>query len=415
MQLFLFLLDACLINLCYIIAFLIRYKANIPESSILPYKNSSLILTLIYLCTFVSFSVYKKMFRSSWELFKKIFYGMFTGTFLYIAFIYVVREKLAAFPTSVFVISFFIGILVIFKVNQIFLKAFKRIRKRIVILGNGFVDDIIEKKSDVKRVHNSQINELFDYDNIDEIVISEKIVDADEFNLLFYLSKKLKCEILFSPLIYMELLPHKINETSTVELSTFIGRKSDLDEFLIRIFDVICGFLLLIFTLPLMLILGILISVTSPGPVIYKQKRVGKDGEIFVLYKLRTMINEAEQMVGFKPAEEDDIRVTKIGKLLRRTRLDELPQLYNILKGDMSLVGPRPENLYRVNKHKALRGLRLSVRPGLTGLAQIRSYYDLHPSQKIRYDYLYIQKKSLLLNIYILVKTVFVVFAKKGQ
>jgi lipopolysaccharide/colanic/teichoic acid biosynthesis glycosyltransferase len=99
---------------------------------------------------------------------------------------------------------------------------------------------------------------------------------------------------------------------------------------------------------------------------------------------------------------------------LRQTRLDELPQLYNVLKGDMSLVGPRPENVYRVKLHKALQGLRLSVKPGLTGLAQIRSFYDLKPPKKIKYDYLYIQKRNLFLNLYILMKTIPVIFSKKG-
>ena len=95
--------------------------------------------------------------------------------------------------------------------------------------------------------------------------------------------------------------------------------------------------------------------------------------------------------------------------------MDELPQLINILKGQMSLVGPRPENISRVNTHKALRGLRLAVKPGLTGLAQIQSYYDLHPRHKIKYDFLYIQRRSFALNLYILAKTIPVVLGRKGQ
>ena len=126
------------------------------------------------------------------------------------------------------------------------------------------------------------------------------------------------------------------------------------------------------------------------------------------------MTKDAEKISGLLPATENDPRITKIGSRLRQTRFDELPQLFNILRGDMSLVGPRPENLYRVGKHKALQGLRLAVKPGLTGLAQIRSFYDLHPKQKIKYDYLYIQRRSLLLNLYILAKTIPVVLSKKG-
>ena len=95
--------------------------------------------------------------------------------------------------------------------------------------------------------------------------------------------------------------------------------------------------------------------------------------------------------------------------------MDELPQLVNVLKGQMSLVGPRPENISRVNTHKALRGIRLAVKPGLTGLAQTQSYYDLHPKHKIKYDFLYIQRRSFALNLYILAKTIPVVLNRKGQ
>ena len=126
------------------------------------------------------------------------------------------------------------------------------------------------------------------------------------------------------------------------------------------------------------------------------------------------MINNAEECLGPVLAAKDDSRVTPIGRVLRRTRLDELPQLFNVLRGEMSLVGPRPERPYFVERHKVLQGIRLAVKPGLTGLAQIRSFYDTKPEHKIKYDYLYIQKRSLLLNLYILLQTVPVIFCKKG-
>jgi len=114
----------------------------------------------------------------------------------------------------------------------------------------------------------------------------------------------------------------------------------------------------------------------------------------------------------YQVASKDDLRVTPIGSILRKTRLDELAQLFNVLWGDMSLEGPgRP---YFVSQHKALQGIRLTVKPGLTGLAQIRSFYDLKPEHKLKYDYLYIQRRSLFLNLYILLQTVPVIFSKKG-
>jgi len=126
------------------------------------------------------------------------------------------------------------------------------------------------------------------------------------------------------------------------------------------------------------------------------------------------MIDDAEKHVGPVLATRDDDRVTPVGRILRRMRIDELPQIYNVLRGDMSLVGPRPERPFFVERHKALQGVRLAVKPGLTGLAQVRSFYDLKPAHKVKYDYLYIQKRSLFLNIRILLQTIPALFTKKG-
>ncbi len=185
-------------------------------------------------------------------------------------------------------------------------------------------------------------------------------------------------------------------------------------ELLIRLFDVVGSLMILLCAMPVMMVAGLLIKLTSRGPVLYRQERVGKGGAVFTLYKFRTMINDAEKYLGPVLAARDDERVTPMGRVLRRTRLDELPQLYNVLRGDMSLVGPRPERPYFVARHKALQGARLAVKPGLTGLAQVRSFYDLKPAHKVKYDYLYIQNRSLLLNVYILLRTVPTLFAKKG-
>jgi len=185
-------------------------------------------------------------------------------------------------------------------------------------------------------------------------------------------------------------------------------------EPLIRLFDMVGSLVIFILSLPLILAVALLVKLTSRGPVLYRQERVGKDGKVFTLYKFRTMVNNAERHLGPVLAVQGDNRVTPIGRVLRRIRLDELPQLYNILRGEMSLVGPRPERPYFVARHKVLQGLRLSVKPGLTGLAQVRGVYDLKPTHKAKYDYLYIQRRSLLLNVYIVLLTIPVLFARKG-
>lgn len=411
-QIALFFANIVLINFGFIIAFLSRYGLQIPKHSFLPYKSSFVFLTLIYIGMLAVFGVYKSRFKSSWELFQKVFLGVCLGTLLSVAFVYVFRIQWGAFPTGVFAISFLINLLLIFKVNQFVLKAKKKIKKQVIILGEGAVDDIVGKKANVERKRIDQIGELLKYQNFDEIVVSEKITNARDLNLLLYLQQKLKADVLFSPYVYLGLLLERINGNSSVYLlNTFIGRQSDIDEFLIRMLDIIVSIGILVVLCPLMFLISLLIRLTSPKPVFYAQKRTRKDGKIFTLYKFRTMVKDAENLSGFAPATNDDPRVTKISRVLRPTRLDELPQLFNILRGDMSLVGPRPENLYRVAKHKALQGLRLAVKPGLTGLAQIRSFYDLHPRHKIKYDYLYIQRRSLELNLKIILQTIPAIFS----
>ncbi|MHC4629821.1 MAG: exopolysaccharide biosynthesis polyprenyl glycosylphosphotransferase [Planctomycetota bacterium] len=414
-KLLLLIANAFVINGGFLISFLIRYGIPFPEGNFLPYKKSFVFLTIIYILALSFFRVYKNRFKSSWDLFKRVFPAVFLGTLLSVAFVYVFRTEWGAFPTSIFIISFFINLLLIFKFNQFVLKAKKKIKKQVVILGEGKVDDIVSEKANVERKRIDQIQELLKYSNVDEIVVSEKITNAKDLNLLLYLEQKLKAQILFSPSIYMELLLGRINgENSLHSLSTFVGEKPDVEEFLIRSLDIIGSVFILLISMPVTILIPLLIKISSPGPLLYKQQRVGKDGEIFTLCKFRTMVKDAEKMVGPVLASRDDPRVTKIGKVLRRTRLDELPQLFNVLRGDMSLVGPRPERPHFVKLHKALRELRLAVRPGLTGFAQIRNFYDLKPQHKIKYDYLYIQRRSLLLNIYILWKTLPVVFCKKG-
>ena len=414
MKITLFLTNVILINVGFILAFLVRY-GQFPERNFAPYKSSFVFLTLIYIEVLAFFGVYKNRFKSSWVLFERVSSGVFLGTLLSVAFIYVFRAQWGKFPTSIFAISFFMNLLLIFKVNQFVLKAKKKIRKQVIILGKGKVDDIVGKKANVERKRIDQIRELLEYTTVDEIVVSEKITNAKDLNLLLYLERKLRADILFSPLVYLELLPERINGNSSIELlSTFVGRQSDRDEFFITILDISTSLILLVLAAVPMLIISILIKLTSRGTVIYKQERVGKDGKTFTLYKFRTMVKDAEKKVGPVLAKQDDSRVTKIGKILRTTRFDELPQLFNVLCGQMSLVGPRPERAHFVKLHKALQGLRLAVKPGLTGLAQVNNFYDLHPKHKVKYDYLYIQRRSLKLNIKIMLKTIPAMFSKKG-
>ncbi len=380
-----------------------------------PYRDNWAFLTLIYISSLIFAGAFRHRFRSFWFLFKRIFAGLSTGTLAGMILLYIFRLKWPSFPSSVFVISLPIALFLIFAFNFFILKSVGRIRKKIIIIGKGRLENVFYNSQYVEKKEVENIEELIKHKDIDEVIICEKISDEKNLNLLIYFLQKLKTSVLFAPGPYRELLTENFNGNNTSQyLATFLGKKSDVEEFLIRVMDITLSFIILILTAPLMILVSILIKLTSTGSVFYTQQRAGKDGKIFTLYKFRTMKADAEKISGLEPAVEKDPRVTKTGKWLRVTRLDELPQLINVLRGRMSLVGPRPENLYRVETHKVLQGVRLAVKPGITGLAQIRSYYDLHPKHKIKYDYLYIQKRSLLLNLYILAKTIPVVLSRKG-
>ena len=411
----LLLTNAILINLAFILSYLIRYGLPLPKYNFTPYKKSFIFVTLIYISALAFLRVYKNRFRSSWDLFKRVFMGLFFGTLLSIAFVYIFRINWGAFPTTVFALSFLINLLLLFKLNQYVLKSGKRIKKKVLVIGSEDTDEIVGRKAVIEKIGTDEIGQITRFNDIDEVVICDSIKDNRILNLLIYLVQNLKIDIVFSPSIYTELLSSRINGDDSVHfISTFFGEKRDIEEFMMRVLDIAGSILILLVSLPVTILICLLIKISSSGPIFYTQQRVGKDGRLFILYKFRTMVKDAEKEVGPVLASRNDPRVTRVGKLLRIMRLDELPQLINVLKGDMSLVGPRPERPHFVKKHKALHELRLAVKPGLTGLAQIRSFYDLKPQHKIRYDYLYIQKRSLLLNLYILLRTIPAVFSRKG-
>ena len=187
-----------------------------------------------------------------------------------------------------------------------------------------------------------------------------------------------------------------------------------------RIFDVLCATALIVLSLPVMLLTAILIKLESRGPLLYRQERVGQNGKTFEVCKFRSMRTDAEKDGLPVWATANDSRVTRVGAVIRKLRIDELPQLFNVLKGEMSLVGPRPERPYFVEQLTAqipYFAARHSVKPGVTGWAQVRYQYGstVEDSQeKLQYDLYYVKNHSLFLDIIILFETVFVVLTAKG-
>ena len=281
-----------------------------------------------------------------------------------------------------------------------------------LIAGNGVIGDIrgvpvLGSYNDIPSVvRNKHIHEVI---IADPLVSREKtlelIVSIGQLNLPVKIVSDLY-EIIttrtelngFADIPIIEIPPPRTRPFSTVLKS---------------VFEYILALITFIISLPLWIIIWAAIRLSSKGSAIFRQERVGKDGKLFCIYKFRTMyqnVNNYEEA----PRAKDDPRITKVGRFLRRTSLDELPQLLNVLRGEMSLVGPRPEMPFIVANYNEWQRIRLTIRPGLTGLWQILGRKDLYLHENLEYDFFYIKNQSLLLDLIILLKTIPAVLKGKG-
>lgn len=178
-----------------------------------------------------------------------------------------------------------------------------------------------------------------------------------------------------------------------------------------RMIDILVSSILLVILIPIYILVGILIKIDSNGDVLFKHKRLGKDCKAIYVWKFRTMIKDAE-LIGSNQTKKNDPRITRIGKILRETSIDELPQIINILKGEMSLIGPRPDSYSDTPTDYQKK--RARVLPGITGLAQVNGRSDITPEKREKYDIYYIENVSLKLDLQIIIKTLKIVLFKEG-
>jgi exopolysaccharide biosynthesis polyprenyl glycosylphosphotransferase len=256
--------------------------------------------------------------------------------------------------------------------------------------------------------HESQVNEYIEELEDMGIVVNvnvpslEKILQQSKFN-------NLNCEI-----------------KADVPVAVFSPTIHDPRQLVLkRVVDIIGGLVGCIISLPIILITAIPLLIESPGPLIFKQQRIGKNGRVFNIYKLRSMYVDAEerkkalmeqnQMDGFMFKMDNDPRITKVGKFIRKTSIDELPQFWNVLKGDMSLVGTRPPTIDEFEQYESHHKRRLSLKPGITGLWQVSGRSNITDFEEVvKLDCEYIDNWSMWLDIKILFKTIVVVFTHKG-
>ena len=283
----------------------------------------------------------------------------------------------------------------------------------------GFVDDdmdFLSQEPSREDVEGKAIHKLLgasqdldrvirDY-KIDELIIARKGMSSGDILEITTKCKKLNIQFKMIPQIfgyYIENLT--LQEIGGIPL---IGERvmpiRIFDLFVKRLMDIVLSLSIFLFFLPVFLLVAILIKNNSKGPVVFRQIRVGKKGKEFTIYKFRTMYVDADKY-SHCPKNSNDPRITPIGRFLRKTSLDELPQFFNVLKGEMSIVGPRPEMPFIVEKYNPLHRERLEVKPGITGLWQISADRNLEIHENIDYDLYYMQNFTILLDVAIMVRT----------
>lgn len=249
-----------------------------------------------------------------------------------------------------------------------------------------------------------------------EVMVSSTVSDAIKSDILLYCASRDKTVYIVPQ--FSDLILAKYRVIQFYDMPTFMIDSLGLtfqQRLLKRAFDIGFSLMALVLTLPFQLVIGLVICLTSQGPALYSQERVTLSGKIYKVYKFRTMVDQAEQRYGAFQSRKHDPRVTRIGRFLREHRIDELPQFLNILRGDLSVVGPRSDRPTTIGQFEDdIPGYdqRLKVKAGLTGLAQIYGKYDTDPEDKLRFDMMYIKNYSFLLDVKIIFQTIQAVLTK---
>ncbi len=268
-----------------------------------------------------------------------------------------------------------------------------------------------------------QLVDIIEKNNAKEIIIALEKEDHDVLVNVISKTEGKNLSIKIVPDLY-EILSGQAR-TSQIYGMPLIDIMPELmpewEKKLKRLMDIVVSLFLLIISLPITIITSVAIKLDSKGPVLFKQERLGQNGKPFNVYKFRSMIVDAEKYSGPVWSKKDDPRVTRMGRFVRKVRIDEIPQMFNVLKGEMSLVGPRPERAFfveKLSKEIPYYRRRLKVRPGITGWAQIKHKYDETIEDvkiKLKYDLFYIENMSLRMDFKILLRTVYVVLFGKGH
>lgn len=394
-------------------------------------KKGNYVVLLSYLAIFITFGVVYGGFKFGIARLYDVIYSLtlslaFTNFFIYLELSLIARAMLSPIPILVcLVVQFLLVCLGSYAIDTTYFKL--NSPRKIIAIKDATVgrEAVIKKMSKIKKRYNinmvmdisSPINEIFSAIDEHEAVL---ICDFDKSlqNKILRYSYATKKRIYFLP-SSNDIVLSNATQSQVFDTPILICRNHDLtteQKIIKRLMDLFISGVGLLIASPFMIIIALAIKLYDGGPVFFKQNRVTKNGKIFNVLKFRSMIVDADK-VALRKATSNDDRITPVGKIIRPLRLDELPQLLNILFGDMSFVGPRPErteNVYEYTKLYPEFDLRHRVKGGLTGYAQIYGKYNTSPQDKLNMDLIYIEKYSLLLDIKLIVMTIKILFQKES-
>ena len=434
--------DIALVNGATILSFLVRFSGRIPPMHFKSYLAIALWITIVRILTFYFTGLYEDREATSFDTFYLVFKAVTIGSVTIVALSFYLRPL--PFSRTVFIISWMFNVLLISSWHNYvyYIRKKKRPAKRFLIIGSKESQhlaaeagkhstrqfEILDLESTVdKRKQNSEFDGRETIEKLktalnkgkpDRVIIANPGVSSEKIlDIVFYCQEE-EVDVWMVPGLYEVVMGkqeiHHLGDVPLIKIAneSFKGR----DKTIKMAEDFFFSLLILLLCAPLMLLISLAIRLESTGPVLYRQKRVSRKGRIYEVYKFRSMVENAEAETGPVLANEDDERVTRVGSWLRKTHLDELPQFFNILKGGMSLVGPRPERPEFVEEFTRIipaYSRRFAVNPGITGPAQLYGRYDTSAETKLKYDLAYINNWSLGLDLKIFFMSVEIILTRR--
>lgn len=425
----LLLIDVLLINAGFMLAFWLRFGRDVPEVNLDPFLNIVPWLSAAAVVVFSGLGLYEIRRNGFLSVFRTCVIGVVIVLFVTMALTFWFRGF--AFPRSVLLLGAAIQVLLIalWRFGCWHLeKQLYGFRDLLVIGPPEEAEKLLEKVLELPRgwfrvkkvLDTSLINQLDNWLDVADTVLLVPSVPKEEKARVLAACQGAGREVFLVPDFY-DILVGNARVAQLDDLPVMEIQDISLTRFqrtIKRTLDIVISSTGLVLASPVMVICALLIRLTSPGPVFYTQRRVGRGKRVFRLYKFRTMVQDAEKKTGPVLAAENDPRITPVGKFLRATRLDELPQLFNVLKGEMSFVGPRPERPVFVEEFERQYPdypYRHLVKPGITGLAQVAGKYTTSPEDKLRFDLYYIRNYSLFLDFKIMLQTIPVLLSRESS